>query len=86
MASGNYGLKRSVRLWCVEFFGILHCVQDDSRNCNQLQRQLRMQRQVRSWGQQKLAMADADERRVRSWGCGMHWVRSGFSAAQLTKA
>jgi hypothetical protein len=34
----------------VEFFGILHCVQDDSRN---------LQRQVRSWGQRKLATASA---------------------------
>jgi hypothetical protein len=168
MAAGKYGLKRSGRLWWVEFFGILHCVQDDSRNlqrqnaqlgtaetcngkcavgnsrdlqrhvrswgqrrlatasaqlgaaetCNgkcavgdsgNLQRQVRswgqrklatasaqlgtaetcngkcavgdsrdLRRQVRSWGQRKLAMADSDARQVRSWGCGMDWVRGGF--------
>jgi len=46
MAAGKYGLKRPGRLWWVEFFGVLHCVQDDSRN---LRRQMQMQWQVRGW-------------------------------------
>jgi hypothetical protein len=44
---GKVWVERFERLWWVEFFGILHCVQDDSRN---LQRQVQMQRQVFGWG------------------------------------
>jgi hypothetical protein len=76
MAAGRYGLKRSGRLWWVEFFGILHCVQDDGSN---LQRQVRMQRQVRSWGQQKLAMADADARASAQLG-----LRDGLGKKRIS--